>query len=341
MSLIKQISVPDSMGRLIYPLTRIRSVFSPFQVDDTIIVSGSPRSGTTWLGETLASSPGYVLSQEPMNLDTFPAAAAAGFDWRTYLEPSDQASPRLVEYMGDILTGKVGRFRPNSISDIPSLFTSDKLLIKFIRVSRCLGWILNTHPVKAAVSVIRHPCAVVASQLRWRSSWKGASPPDDIATGYGGQLPEDLIERFGQVLEDVSTREEALAAGWALDQTCTLRDWRRHQLRTTEDQDTENQPSWWLVSYEELLMQEDSTIGKLFDALSIRSPGNLEQTMTAGSWSSSQSLNLENKQHQLVKWRDHLSPTQSENILQIVERFDLLPLVESLPRLSTVQASTL
>lgn len=42
-------------------LDRLTSAFREFKVEDTIVVSGVPRSGTTWLMEILETLPGYSL----------------------------------------------------------------------------------------------------------------------------------------------------------------------------------------------------------------------------------------------------------------------------------------
>jgi hypothetical protein len=57
---------------------------------DTIVVVGSPRSGTTWLLELLRALPGYKAINEPFWYDE--VRQAHGFAWRPHLAPGVRLS---------------------------------------------------------------------------------------------------------------------------------------------------------------------------------------------------------------------------------------------------------
>ena len=62
----------------------------PRNPEDTIVVAGSPRSGTTWLAELLRRLPGYKFLNEPLLLPNNPAAQEVGFEWRTHIAPTER-----------------------------------------------------------------------------------------------------------------------------------------------------------------------------------------------------------------------------------------------------------
>jgi len=63
------------------------------QSSKPILVTGSHRSGTTWVGEMLASSPNLVYIGEPFNPKNYcPEICRAHFDcWFTYIIESNEA----------------------------------------------------------------------------------------------------------------------------------------------------------------------------------------------------------------------------------------------------------
>jgi len=59
-----------------------------FDIKNTLVITGSPRSGTTWLMEILRVIPGYTSLFEPLNPIYFPESFETGFRSRTYLSPN-------------------------------------------------------------------------------------------------------------------------------------------------------------------------------------------------------------------------------------------------------------
>jgi len=130
----------------------------------TLTISGSPRSGTTWLGEVLASLPGACLLWEPLHLQRQKDLAKRGFSWRTL--PSGLEDPEPVyATLRDILRGR--RLNAGMVHPGTPLRTVAKRrfwVIKFVRANALLPWIGSQPEFRAPLLLVRHPCAYSAQQ---------------------------------------------------------------------------------------------------------------------------------------------------------------------------------
>lgn len=135
-------------------------------VEDTVIVSGVPRSGTTWLSEMVAEQPGYKLLSEPLFLRGPGERDKIGLEWRTYIE-ADETNEEVEEWLRKSLSGRIPGDYVLTSQNLPGrvveFLSSQKKVVKFVRASRMLGWIDSTFDVRGIILLLRHPCAVVAS----------------------------------------------------------------------------------------------------------------------------------------------------------------------------------
>ena len=173
---------------------------------------------------------------------------------------------------------------------------SNKMIVKFVRANRILPWMCRTFNVPPPILLIRHPCAVVASQLNcaWMNTERPEAPPflDDYPS-------------FRSALSRTEGVEENLAARWALDQLPAL----LHQPPNP----------WFIVTYEDLVLHPSSTLGEIFKMWGLdvdieeaikglakpsRVVGRLGISGTGG-------------------WRDQLSREQISRILGVVNAFGL------------------
>lgn len=133
-----------------------------FEAEDSIIICGSRRSGTTWLMEILSKIPGYITLFEPFQPRWFPEA-------RRFNPNPNPDQEGILDYLRDVLEGRV---RPSSSIYKVNLFNlrqrlmGDKLLIKFVRANELVGLIKHQLNPRCIIYLIRNPYAVVSSQLR-------------------------------------------------------------------------------------------------------------------------------------------------------------------------------
>jgi hypothetical protein len=272
---------------------------SGYDMRDTIVIASTGRGGSTWLTEIVATLPGYTVLWEPLHLGNNPECEEYGFGWQNYIPPGTEA-PRRREYLRRILTGAnlstsiltSLEFRPLRL-----LRPGGGYIAKFVNVNMMLPWLMETFPV-SGVLMIRHPCAVVASQMR-HGAW------DHVAKD-NMTVPEGLFEEHGHlesVFSDIQTQEEVLAFEWAVQTYIPLSSSRPHP--------------WFLTTYEELVSNGQTVLADLFGALGRSIPDGAYEQLYTPSATASTELDEKAAYEQLRAWRDDLSAEQIDQILGV------------------------
>jgi hypothetical protein len=180
----------------------------------TILLAGSGRSGTTWLAEVLERAGRLRYLFEPFHPDRLPATR--GFRPRQYLPPGtpDAGMARAVE---EVVTGHV---RSRWVDQYNRRLVARRRLIKDVWANLMLGYLADRHPELAIVLVLRHPVAVVRSQLAL-SRWDWFAEPGHLL----GQdhLMADHLEPFRPLLEGARPGAEQHAATWCAENLVPLR----------------------------------------------------------------------------------------------------------------------
>lgn len=300
-----------------------RKLFDNKEIDikDTILILGSPRSGTSWLMFIMAAIPDYTYLFEPLQPHRFPKSVETGFKSRTYIKP-DINWPKGEDYLERVFTGKIVSKEPIyefKLEMIMSRFLSNKLIVKSVRMNRMLPWVVEKFPLKKTLFIIRHPCAVVASQIKtgWCGYHSSQPPYKDIFP-----KPKDIVKEASNIqglrpeilnkLKKMNSLEETLAAAWCLDQYVPL-----------------SQPKsypWTAMTYEHLVKNGIKAIKPLFEDLGEQKvprsinkfldlPADMVKRLKSGA--------ISDRDKQLSKWKKNLSEKQIKKILKIVEIFDM------------------
>lgn len=286
------------------------------KIEDTIVVTGSPRSGTTLILESLHKIPGYKAINEPLIKEKI--RKKYGFTLRSYIA-SGQFVPDQKNFLTHVLQGQMDQsarwlFEAETVPGrILEHSQRDKLLVKFCRLNRMLPWFAEQFDVRGIIFIIRHPCAVVNSMLRFgpwdKWTWEYIQQ-DSIAspTVQINHLPESVQNTFAPVIERISTKTEAFTLMWCLDNYLPL-------LHSTEH-------PWTLVPYEKLVKQNHSELRRICSALGVEENKKILKTLDKPSSSVKEEVK-ENADAQLSKWKQQLTPKQIDDILSIVDETGL------------------
>lgn len=285
--------------------------------EESLVIAGVPRAGTTWLLELLRTLPGRKALNEPLLYRT--ARREYGFGWHKYIAPAADA-PRQREYLQRVLRGQV--------RDIPAWFfeaetqpgkvfehaTRKKLIVKFCRLNRALRWFARQVDVQGLVLMVRHPCAVVASMLKqgaWKESrLRGHGPTRAEQALHGGTLPDPLRDPFEPVLEHITTQVEVLAVHWCIDHYVPL-------LHHADD----TYP-WILAPYERLVTHGEEELRRITEALGVGLTTEMQDQLREPSSSVVDQV-YTRPERQLKKWRQRLSGRQVSDILSVVDEVGL------------------
>jgi hypothetical protein len=264
--------------------------------DKTILLAGSGRSGTTWLGNILAANLDYQVIFEP--LDEFHVAEAASMPRRAYLRP-EYEYPQWAPFIHRAFSGRILNDWTVQEGRRP---WARKVLVKEIRANLLLGW-AATHFQPRIVYITRHPCSVVLSRLKLK--WES----NPIRFLQQSELVEDYLAPYVHVLEGAQTEIQKHAASWAVDNLVPLA--QRQQYGMT------------FVTYEEMYLHPEEEARRVLEAVGVaytlltrRSIGKVS-SVTRGD-----SALLQGRSP-LIEWQRQLSKEQIAEVLDIVAGFQI------------------
>ncbi len=312
--------IPSPIKQFLF--TQIFPRLAPCSIDDTIIVAGTGRSGTTWLSEMLRGLPGYRLMHEPFDPGRNPPAHRYGFQFLTYdrrFVAPGQRAPRLRKYLEEVLRGRIGptvlwKFRSDDrLNMLMEFVRNRKLVVKFTRALRMLRWMSEEFNPRHVVVIIRHPCAVVRSMMN-HGGWDPTRHEDrdfQARRVLLDPLPSRLRKAFASHLEEPLKPVEMMTHLWAIDYHVALIDQGLPSNAT-------------LVTYEELVADGPRVMDRLRASLGIRDgEDRLKSGLDVPADYASEDLDVSEKRLQLTRWKRELNPETIERILTITHRYEL------------------
>ncbi len=131
-----------------------------FNYENTILLAGSGRSGTTWVAEIINYDNKYRFLFEPFH--TKQVDIVKNFSQRQYLRANNQ-SVQFSKPIKAVLSGYVHCKWVNRNNNTPK---TNKTFIKAIRAHLFLKWIKVNCPQIPIIFLMRHPCAIAYSQMQ-------------------------------------------------------------------------------------------------------------------------------------------------------------------------------
>lgn len=212
--------------------------------ENAIIITGSPRSGTTWLSDIVSAPSGFTSILEPLH-PALRQPKQLGFTWRPFIPP-DEERPDVREYLNAVFSGKTANGENTRDTPFLKILKTTMWVIKFVRANRLLPWLVENFNFKyKPVLIIRHPCEVVYSQMKHPSF-----RPIEHIPHYDIELVEKHFPKFQSLLKNIHTEEEIRALSWGLDNFIPFHYWQPER--------------WSILSYEELVLDSYTVLKRVY-----------------------------------------------------------------------------
>lgn len=295
-----------------------------------ILVTGSHRSGSTWLGQMIGASDDVGYIHEPFNIDRGPGICRARFPyWFTYIRPGTDGAladdfRRLLAFRYNYLAQAV---TVRSRRDVRVLvrdggqFLRHRLhharpLVKDPMALFSAEWIAETFDAQVVV-VVRHPAAFASS-----IKLDGWTHPFSHFVNQPA-LIEDHLSPFRDEIAAFAREEHDI-----LDQAALL--WRL--VHHTVGEYRTRHPEWLIVRHEGLSLDPVEGFGALYEALNLRYTEDVraaivrstDRSNPADRETSGRQFLTRDSRANVDNWRRRLTPAEIEHIRERVA--DVSPL---------------
>jgi hypothetical protein len=299
--------------RYIRPFTKKNRSLDNLNSNTNISVFSEPRGGSTWVGEILCKIPNSILVFEPMFLmPAYREIKKVNFCFNQYI-PENADWPEAEEYFRQLYNREIGSLSAFRIyyhnDNLANIASAKYFIYKDVNSNMLLPWLTKRFNINP-IYILRHPCAVIASQLKYKH-W------DYILKDVKAYFPDpqnrykEIYTQYQDIIDTITKPEERLAAEWAL-----------HNIIPVSHE--ENDRRWITVSYEKLYKDPEPSLTRIFNRLNIEIPGEILTEITRPSITTIDESRTNIKAgNQLESWKRSLSSTQVKNILRIVNEFGI------------------
>jgi len=265
----------------------------------SILVAGTARSGTTWLGDLIASQIPSRILFEPFNPDL--VADYRHFHYFQYMRPGTE-NPDFHAFAQKVFTGEIrNRWIDRQNERIISKFR----LVKEIRANMALKWLHDNFPDVPIIFIMRHPCAVVLSRMEL-----GWATDRDIESFLSQpQFVEDFLGPYMDLISSARSSEEKHAVIWSVSNLVPLRQFGADELK--------------LIYYENLCTHPKGELSGIFKVIGYEFSGPQVDTINQPSQTTRAGSAVIAGTDKIGSWKKKLSPSQIDNILRIVHGFGL------------------
>jgi hypothetical protein len=265
----------------------------------SILVAGTARSGTTWLGDIIASQIPSRILFEPFNPDLVPEYR--GFQYFQYMRPGVE-DPGFLSFARKVFTGEI---RNRWIDRQNERIYSRYRLIKEIRINLALKWLRDNFPEMPILFIMRHPCAVVASRMEL--GWATGRDIEPLLNQP--DLVTDHLEPYMDLIQNAKTDEEKHAVIWSVSNLVPLKQFKSGELK--------------IVYYENICTQPEVELPVIFASIGQTYHDTNDDAINRPSQTTRLTSAVVDGTDRISAWKRKFNIVQIENILRVVDAFGL------------------
>jgi hypothetical protein len=275
-----------------------------FKASDTILVTGSQRSGTTWLGELLSAPKDYCMLFEPTVLWK-EKKVVKGADWADHIK-ENSVWPEGKKLFENLFEGRGIHPHAFIYNSPASLMRSKSLIIKSSEANRLLPWLSMNFKIKGMVLIIRHPCAFIASMKKYMKKLPPRVPV------RRQRFVDENLPHLASYVKELKTIDEILAARWCTDYYVPLKSSKRN--------------SWIEVLYEKLVLSGPEELNRIYNKLNLSGLDAAvdrltRRSLTTRSWSADHDYS--SAKERLSNWKRSIDQQQLKRIFSVLEAFGI------------------
>lgn len=278
-----------------------------------ILVTGTHRSGTTWVGKMLSAGPAVTYVHEPFNVSHSRAWYGLPIErWFSYYPDIadkaglDHAYRQILSYQ------RLGN--PADVQSAGGLVKQAKRFVKRRRntllIKDPLALLSADHLARAydmkVVCMIRHPLSFCGSIKKWNWAFPFAdflAQPTLMADHFAGYRAQ--IERFAQHEQDI------------VDQGILLWNTLHSVIKSYRD----NHPDWVFLRHEEATQQPDALFREAYERVGLPFTEQVRQALQGSSESGSGETKDHNykprdQQAVLKTWEDRLTKQEADRVME-------------------------
>lgn len=282
------------------------------------------RAGSTWLTEIINSQPGIKTVSEPLStnnkdqISVLTKYFGSMFLEERYISLTDREKELMVKYFSDLSLGKTLRslYWRDLFSRSHSFFTN-RTLFKTHKISSLLLFFDDKFDIDI-IYLIRHPISNSISRIR--KGWNHYIKHYLDDEYFRGLLDGNLIN-FIEKINMEGTILEKFVASWCLENWVFLRTLQKQEVFKN---------NITLVTYEELVLQPEKVIKKLylnlnltelhrmFKHVNIPSHGIIHSTKQT-----KENIIAGNRDYLLNRWKKDVSNNEEKKVFNILEKFNI------------------
>ena len=257
-----------------------------------ILVTGAHRSGTTWVGRILATSPRVAYLHEPFHIRHDPSLCAARFEyWFTYVCRDNEAL-----YLEPITTMLQAARR--GVADGTRGTAHRRPLIKDPIAVFSAAWLAARFGTRNVV-MIRHPAAFAGSlkERGWTHPFTHFLLQPLLMKDHLGPFAEDILS-FAREERDIVDQAALL---WNLIHSTILR-YRQHH------------PEWIYVRHEDLSREPMEGFRVIFETLGLERTAETERAIVTHSFATTPSGLQRDSRANVDTWKTRLTGREIERV---------------------------